>query len=166
MTIQRLLQALGATTLVGGACWLLANGQWKEQNLGGIEVRRQGLTGAIELKEGGVWKAPAIAETRAPAVPAALLKTVTIEPPSGSWGDGSLMAFTAVTKEPIKGRLAVRIVIRDKQSRVVMRGDKSLRVTVDWPGDSRVPVVINTTMVRPDFPHNIRVSLENIDQQE
>lgn len=164
MTIQTFLKALGGILLAGGIGLILAN-QWRYQNLGGIEVRRHGLTGAIELKQEGAWKAPAIAETRAPAVPAALLKTVKVDPPTGSWGTEQLMAFTAVTQEPVKGRIAVHILIRDTQNRVVMRGDKSLRLTVDWPGSARVPVVLDTTMDRPPYPHTILVRLENIDQQ-
>jgi hypothetical protein len=165
MTIQTLLKGLAAIALVGGIGLVLAN-QWRYQTLGSIEVRRHGLTGAVELKHDGVWKAPAIANTRAPAVPATVLKTVKIEPPSGSWGTEQLMTFTAVTDRPIKGRIAVRILIRDTQNRVVMRGDKSLRLTVDWPGPARIPVALDTTIDRPIFPHTILVSLENIDQQD
>ncbi|MGC4042855.1 MAG: hypothetical protein QM758_03550 [Armatimonas sp.] len=164
MTIQTFLKVLGGLILVGGIGLILAN-QWHYQNLGGIEVRRHGLSGSIQLKENGEWTTPAIADTRAPAVPAAILKTAKVDPPSGSWGTDQLMAFTAVTQEPIKGRIAVHILIRDTQNRVVMRGDKSLRLTVDWPGKSRVPVVLDTTVDRPTFPHTIVVSLENIDQQ-
>lgn len=164
MTIQTFLKALGGVILAGALGLILAN-QWRYQNLGGIEVRRHGLSGSIQLKENGEWKAPAISETRAPAVPASVLKTAKVEPPSGNWGTDQLMAFTAVTQEPIKGRIAVHILIRDTQNRVVMRGDKSLRLTVDWPGQTRVPVVLDTTIDRPTFPHTILVSLENIDQQ-
>jgi hypothetical protein len=165
MTIQTLLKGLAGLVLVSGIGLVLAN-QWRYQNLGGIEARRHGLTGAIELKQDGVWTAPAISETRAPAIPLGLLKTVKVEPPSGSWGTDQLMAFTVVTDRPLKGRLAVRIVIRDTQGRVVVRGDKSLRLTVDWPGPARIPVVLDTTIDRPtDLPHTIRVTLENTDQQ-
>lgn len=163
MTIQTFIKALAGVILVGAVGLILAN-QWHYQNLGGIEVRRHGLSGSIQLKENGEWKAPAISETRAPAVPADLLKSVKVDPPTGHWGTDQLMAFTAVTQEPIKGRIAVHIMIRDTQNRVVLRGDKSLRLTVDWPGQSRVPVVLDTTMDRPSFPHNILVRLENIDQ--
>jgi hypothetical protein len=165
MRIQTLLKTLAAVIVLGGSALILVN-QWRYQSLGGIEVRRHGLTGAIQLKQDGTWVAPAYHDGRAPALPAALLKSVQIEPPTGSWGDDQLVAFTAVTQKPLKGRLAVRIVIRDSQNRVIVRGDKSLRLTVDWPGGARVPVALNTTMNRPDFPHTIVVRLENIDQQE
>jgi hypothetical protein len=165
MKIQTLLKALAGVIVLVGGTLILVN-QWRYQSLGGIEVRRHGLTGAIELKQGDTWVAPAYRDGRAPAIPAALLKTVKIEPESGSWGSDQLVAFTAVTDQPLKGRLAVRIVIRDSQNRVIVRGDKSLRLTVDWPGGARVPVALNTTMTRPDFAHTIVVRLESIDQQE
>ncbi len=164
MKIQTLLKALAAVVVLGGGTLILVN-QWRYQNLGGIEVRRHGLTGAIELKQGGVWATPAYHDGRAPAIPAALLKTVKIEPPTGSWGSDQMVAFTAVTEQPLKGRLAVRIVIRDSQNRIIVRGDKSLRLTVDWPGGARVPVALNTTMNRPDFVHTIVVRLQSIDQE-
>ena len=164
MKVRAFLGAAAALAALGLGGWVAAN-QWRYQTLGGIEVRRHGLTGAIQVRQGGVWRDSG-SDLRAPAIPADVLKTVQIR--DFQFGDEQLLAFRAVTAPgvAVKGRLAVKVTVRDSLGRIVsLRGDKSLRLTVDWPAGAATSVAINATRDRPAANQTLSVSLESINDQ-
>ena len=164
MKISTLLIALAAAAVLGGGTWIAAN-QWRYQTISGIEVRRHGLTGAVEFKAGESWTAPGVVDTHAAILLRDTLKTVQIR--DAKFGEGDVVAFRAVTAPgvPIKGRLAVRIVIRDSLSRVISRGDKSLRLTVDWPAGATIPVALDATREGPTGVQTLSVTLESLNDE-
>lgn len=164
MKIQTLLKIAAGAILLSGGLWIGAN-QWRSQAISGMEVRRHGLTGAVEVKnERGEWTTPGN-DRRAPTIPRDTLKTVQIR--DAKFGEDDVIAFRAVTSPgvPLKGRLAVRIVIRDSLKRVISRGDKSLRMTVDWPAGATIPVALDATREGPKANQTLSVSLESLNDE-
>ena len=164
MKIATLLKALAAVVLLSGGTWIAAN-QWRYQSISGMEVRRHGLTGSVQIKnDSGAWTTPA-SDLRAPSIPRDTLKTVQIR--DAKFGTDDVIAFRAATAPgvPLKGRLAVRVVARDSLRRVIARGDKSLRLTVDWPAGATIPVALDATREGPTGVQTLSVTLESLNDE-
>ena len=164
MKIATFLKALAAVVLLSGGTWIAAN-QWRYQSISGMEVRRHGLSGAVEVKsEAGEWTTPG-SDRRAAPIPRDTLKTVQIR--DAKFGQDDVIAFRAVTAPGValKGRLAVHVVIRDSLHRVITRGDKSLRLTVDWPAGATIPVALDATREGPTGVQTLSVTLESLNDE-
>ena len=164
MKIATLLKTLAVVVLIGGGSWIAAN-QWRYQTISGIKVRRHGLTGAVQLQAGESWAASGVADPHAPILVRDTLKTVQIR--DAAFGKDDVVAFRAATAPgvPIQGRLAVRVVIRDSLGRVISRGDKSLRLTVDWPAGATIPVALDATREGPTGKQALSVTLESLNDE-
>ena len=164
MKINTLLKILGISGVLASAVWIGIN-QWRYQTIAGMEVRRHGLTGTVQVKgETGAWTASG-SDHREPPILRDTLKTVQIR--EAKFGKDDVIAFRAVTAAgvPIKGRLAVRVVIRDSLERVISRGDKSLRLTVDWPAGTTIPVALDATREGPIENQTLSVTLESLNDE-
>lgn len=136
--------------------YLLIN-QWQYHRIGSFETRLNRLTGIAEINHNGTW-------TRfqddpyAEAIPEEKLKRIRIE--NLAWGPGGLLTGQAVNRlaDPIQGRLAIRIVLRNKKDQRFIR-DRSLRVTVDFPPGKPTPFIIRTNLTTPD-PEKLKTELE------
>ena len=158
MNIRPLIR--GILTLVAAGIiyfiYLLIN-QWQYHRIGSFDTRLNRLTGIAEIRQNNQW-------TRfqddpyAEPVPTEKLKRIRIE--NLAWGPEGLLVGHAVNRlaDPIKGRLAIRIVLRNKKDQRFVR-DRSLRVTVDFPPGKPTSFIIRTNLTTPD-PEKLTTELE------
>lgn len=139
--------ALAAVLAAGYGIFLLVK-QWEYLPIGPYEVRRNRVTGKVQVKAGEKWAAFETDPYAAPLTPEEL-KRITIK--EAAWGgDGILCArIVNVSDQPLKGRLGFSIVLRDAFDNKWVK-ERTLRQTIDLPARSDTPFVLNTGMETPD----------------
>lgn len=142
--------------------WTL--GGWREFEIGGRPVRRHFITRAIQLKAGADWTNSVVDDPRAPLVPKADLKTVSLT--DLAWGDNGMLIGRALTSngKPIHGRLAFNLRVQEPNgTRVIGSGERSLRRAADWPEGTGTWFVLDTGLTTPDPRQKTTVTLESLE---
>ncbi len=124
--------------------------QWHPEKIGDYEIRRNTVTGIVQIQTPQGWKTPFADDPYAEGATPDDLRRVQID--DVVWGDkGVLCARARVSgapDQPVKGRLAFQIRIYSKEKKRFV--DKEVRATVDWPGGTDTPFALRTTASTPD----------------
>jgi len=161
------LKAFGAFAAVVVACLLayviyLLAAPWEPQTIGPFQTRRHRLTGRVELRNGDTWTqtlgdAPN-SRNSDPITDQAVIETVRLS--DLTWGERGILCGRATNtgKADVRGRLAFRIIIYDKNG--LVNRDRSLRRNADWPAQKTTPFLLNTGLSAPGFRERASVGLE------
>ena len=147
--------------LLGYLGYLFAK-RWEPYTVGGkYEVRRNRITGIVEIRNNGKWEQSLRNDPYADTLSDADLQRVTLR--DVAFGDRGLLCATAVVKPggpPVKGRLAVQAVILGPDNkRRTIQSERVMRGTVDWPAGATVPFVVATGVDPPAPKETFRVAL-------
>jgi|GEM_PF-6059036 hypothetical protein len=150
MTIKT-LGIMTAVAVVGVLVYVasLIVAPWETQTIGSYTIRRNKLSGLAEVRVGERWtrfEDDLYAEPLHPEI----LKRLRVS--EVVWGKDGILCGTVNNRlaNPVKGRLAFRIVIRNKKDLRYIR-DRSLRATVDFPAGSTTPFILRTGLSTPDI---------------
>lgn len=122
---------------------------WEYESVGPYAVRRNTLTGIVEIDTGGGSYARSFENNQyADPIPPEDLKRLKIEAPA--WDPVGVLCgrATVAPGKPIKGRMALEITILDTKLHKRLR-DRSMRITMDWPAGASTPFALRTNMTPP-----------------
>ena len=119
--------------------------QWQAEPVGAYEIRRNTLTGLVQIKTPTGWDAFKD-DPYAPSAAPDDLRRVQID--DIAWADGGVLCARATVAaprgRPVKGRVAFLIRLYDKEQKRVI--DKAIRANIDLPGGQTTPFVLRTTI--------------------
>lgn len=131
--------------------------RWQDVSFGGYEVRRNRLTGVAQVKVGEKWT-DYQDDPYSEGIPVERMQDIRLT--NVAWGTEGLLCVRAENRAatPFKGRVAFRIVQR-KLTDSRMLPDRTLRVTVNIPPKTAIPLLIRTNLPTPDAKR-LRTSVE------
>ncbi|GAB4462696.1 MAG: hypothetical protein OHK0029_30030 [Armatimonadaceae bacterium] len=121
---------------------------WEYYQVGDYAVRRNKVTGIATVRYNDQWSR-FDDDVYADPLPPEVLKRLRVD--KLIWGQDGLLLGTVTNRlaDPVEGRLAFRIVIRDRKDRRFIK-DRSLRATVSFPPNRPVPFILRTGLSTPD----------------
>ena len=148
------IQTLGRTVGILTVCLLAYFGfrlatQWRAEPVGPYQIRRNTLTGLVQIKTPTGWDAFS-EDPYASSASADDLRRVQIT--DVVWAEGGVLCARAIVappaSRPVTGRVAFLVRIYDKEQKRVI--DKAIRTNVNFDGGSTVPFVLRTTIPTAD----------------
>lgn len=147
--------AVAAITL-----WLTLT-QWRYTEIGGITVRKNILTGIVQMRVNDGWAVPFRNDKDAPRLSGADFVAIRLE--GIAWGPDGLLSGYAQNlspSKPVEGRLAFLVILRGSDGKRIK--DRSLPQTVEWPAGQRTPFVLRTGWATPQMSEKASVRLQAI----
>jgi len=122
--------------------------QWRYTNIGTYAIRKNVLTGNVQIRRGASWVNSFQNDAQAPRLTEEDLQGVQLK--KVQWGPDGLVCgtiFNTSENKDVKGRLALLVIEKDGLGRQVR--NRSLRVTVNWGAREEIPFVLDTSLAAP-----------------
>lgn len=135
---------------------------WRYADAGPFAIRRNTITGVVQIRRGGEWSPSLGGDRYAERVPVEDLRHLRLK--DINWGPSGLIAGRTENTSPkrdVNGRIAFRVIIRKKDGSIVR--DRSLQKSVKWPADQTQSWVIRTDLDTPAPEMQTTVRLEAIE---
>jgi hypothetical protein len=155
--LLRFLAVIAGAFLLYGVYLLLF--PWQNWKIGESAVRRNNITGVVEVQDNGKWIRPQD-DPYAAAIPPEKFPYIVLS--HSTWGPEGLLVthLTNRTDQLIEGRLALHLILWDMklQRRLNIGGDRTLRLNVTLPPKTPIPIALDTNLQSPD-PRTVRTIL-------